>query len=149
MHKVRIPDDPRNGRRKRPSVGRRPVWLLGSLGRNGDHPADGPPSQPPTFTGGGSGWPRCKAVDEALPRRGESHAAGRTRRPTRQVGRPQPPTNQGARTSATTLMSFIRMFIEGPEVSLNGSPTVSPTTAALWAGEPFPPMTPPSMYFLA
>ena len=28
--------------------------------------------------------------------------------------------------------SLIRMFRDGPEVSLNGSPTVSPTTAALW-----------------
>ena len=28
--------------------------------------------------------------------------------------------------------SLIRMFREGPEVSLKGSPTVSPTTAALW-----------------
>jgi hypothetical protein len=34
-------------------------------------------------------------------------------------------------TSATTAISLIRMFSEGPEVSLNGSPTVSPTTAAL------------------
>ena len=28
------------------------------------------------------------------------------------------------------------MFMEGPEVSLNGSPTVSPVTEALWASEP-------------
>ena len=27
----------------------------------------------------------------------------------------------------------------GPAVSLYGSPTVSPVTAALWASEPFPP----------
>ena len=31
----------------------------------------------------------------------------------------------------TTVISLIRMLIEGPDVSLNGSPTVSPTTAAL------------------
>lgn len=31
------------------------------------------------------------------------------------------------------------MFIEGPDVSLKGSPTVSPTTAALCVSEPFPP----------
>lgn len=37
----------------------------------------------------------------------------------------------GPNTSETTVISFIRMLIEGPEVSLNGSPTVSPTTAAL------------------
>ena len=34
-------------------------------------------------------------------------------------------------TIETVEHSLIRMFIEGPEVSLNGSPTVSPTTAAL------------------
>ena len=37
-------------------------------------------------------------------------------------------------------MSLMRMFSEGPEVSLKGSPTVSPTTAALWALEPLPPL---------
>ena len=41
----------------------------------------------------------------------------------------------GAITRATTLISFIRMFSEGPAVSLKGSPTVSPTTAALCAGD--------------
>src|SRR5690606_32588061 len=44
--------------------------------------------------------------------------------------------NHGASTRATMLISLIRMFMDGPAVSLNGSPTVSPTT-------------PPSMYFLA
>ena len=37
----------------------------------------------------------------------------------------------GAITSATIDISLIRMFIDGPEVSLNGSPTVSPVTDAL------------------
>jgi len=37
----------------------------------------------------------------------------------------------GAITRDTTDISLIRMFIAGPDVSLNGSPTVSPTTAAL------------------
>ena len=37
----------------------------------------------------------------------------------------------GANTNETIVISFIRIFIEGPEVSLNGSPTVSPTTPAL------------------
>lgn len=47
------------------------------------------------------------------------------------------------------------MLRAGPEVSFNGSPTVSPTTAALCSSVPlaltFPPITnyPPSMYFLA
>ena len=42
-------------------------------------------------------------------------------------------------TMLTIDMSLMRMFNDGPEVSLNGSPTVSPTTAALWASEPLPP----------
>ena len=33
-------------------------------------------------------------------------------------------------------MSLMRMFRAGPEVSLRGSPTVSPTTAALWTSLP-------------
>ena len=45
--------------------------------------------------------------------------------------------------------SLIRMWILGPAVSLQGSPTVSPVTAALWASEPFPPNLPVSSYFLA
>jgi hypothetical protein len=32
--------------------------------------------------------------------------------------------------------SLIKMLIDGPEVSLKGSPTVSPTTAALWFSLP-------------
>lgn len=34
-------------------------------------------------------------------------------------------------TMLTIDMSLMRMFSEGPEVSLNGSPTVSPTIVAL------------------
>jgi hypothetical protein len=49
----------------------------------------------------------------------------------------------------TMLISLIRMFRLGPLVSLNGSPTVSPTTAALWASVPLPPWAAASMYFLA
>jgi len=37
----------------------------------------------------------------------------------------------GAITRETTAINLIRIFKDGPEVSLNGSPTVSPTTAAL------------------
>lgn len=43
----------------------------------------------------------------------------------------------GPMTSATTLISLTRMLSDGPAVSLKGSPTVSPTTAALCASEPF------------
>ena len=47
----------------------------------------------------------------------------------------------------TTLITLMRMATPGPEVSLNGSPTVSPTTAALWVSERFgwPGMPPVSM----
>ena len=41
------------------------------------------------------------------------------------------------------------MFIDGPEVSLKGSPTVSPTTAAACVSEPLPPNLPFSTNFLA
>jgi hypothetical protein len=44
-----------------------------------------------------------------------------------------------AKTIETMDISLIKMFKLGPEVSLNGSPTVSPTTVALWAGDPLPP----------
>ncbi len=43
-----------------------------------------------------------------------------------------------ANTTDTIEISLIRMFSDGPEVSLNGSPTVSPTTAALWSSDPLP-----------
>ena len=42
-------------------------------------------------------------------------------------------------TMETVEHSLMRMFREGPEVSLKGSPTVSPMTAALWHSEPLPP----------
>lgn len=41
------------------------------------------------------------------------------------------PKIYGAITSETIDISLIRMFIDGPEVSLKGSPTVSPVTDAL------------------
>ena len=41
------------------------------------------------------------------------------------------PPKIGAITSPIKHVSLIRIFIDGPEVSLNGSPTVSPVTAAL------------------
>ncbi len=39
--------------------------------------------------------------------------------------------SSGAITRATTLISLIKIFKLGPAVSLKGSPTVSPMTAAL------------------
>ena len=40
---------------------------------------------------------------------------------------------------ATMFMTLISGFRAGPAVSLSGSPTVSPVTAALCASEPLPP----------
>ncbi len=42
-------------------------------------------------------------------------------------------------TMLTIDMSLMRMLSDGPEVSLNGSPTVSPTIVALWFSLPLPP----------
>ena len=64
-------------------------------------------------------------------------------------------TITGVNTTATMLMSFTRMFRDGPEVSLQGSPTVSPITAAACVGfllpsaSFLPPKLPFSMCFLA
>ena len=44
-----------------------------------------------------------------------------------------------SRSSATMLVILIIGLTAGPAVSLYGSPTVSPVTAALWASEPLPP----------
>ena len=38
--------------------------------------------------------------------------------------------NNGPKISEITAINFNRMFSDGPDVSLNGSPTVSPVTAA-------------------
>merc|ERR1719231_1754899 len=40
-------------------------------------------------------------------------------------------TKNGAKTSEMIAISFMRMLSAGPDVSLSGSPTVSPVTAAL------------------
>ena len=53
-------------------------------------------------------------------------------------------------------ISLTKIFKAGPDVSFNGSPTVSPTTAALWISDPFLTISPYwsliaplSIYFLA
>src|SRR5436309_6831788 len=67
----------------------------------------------------------------------------------------QRPMKRGAITRVIVLSSLISTCSDGPAVSLNGSPTVSPTTAALCGSERLPttwPSTlnsPDSMYFLA
>ena len=55
----------------------------------------------------------------------------------------------GRISSDTRFITLIIGLRAGPAVSLNGSPTVSPMTAALWASDPLPPSLPSSMYFLA
>jgi len=62
----------------------------------------------------------------------------------------------GAITRVMVASSFTRTWRDGPAVSLKGSPTVSPTTAAACAGVPLPSTFPSasvrwpdSMYFLA
>src|SRR6516225_7081028 len=57
--------------------------------------------------------------------------------------------SSGTISSATMLMILISGLTAGPAVSLYGSPTVSPVTAALCASLPLPPKLPSSMYFLA
>ena len=49
------------------------------------------------------------------------------------------PARIASSSSATMLVILIIGFTAGPAVSLYGSPTVSPVTAALWASEPLPP----------
>src|ERR687894_110590 len=55
----------------------------------------------------------------------------------------------GRISSDTRFITLMSGLSAGPAVSLNGSPTVSPITAAMWASEPLPPWLPSSMYFLA
>ena len=48
-------------------------------------------------------------------------------------------TINGTKITATIVISLMRILRLGPEVSLKGSPTVSPITAALCGSEPLPP----------
>ena len=54
-----------------------------------------------------------------------------------------------AMTMLTIDINLMRILRLGPDVSLNGSPTVSPTMVALWQSEPLPPKCPSSTIFLA
>src|SRR5207247_7834059 len=111
--------------------------------------------------------PEDRGVDEPI-HRGGSASAGRDashRRTLRRragcaaamAGSPiSQRMNSGARTRVIVASSLTRTWRDGPAVSLNGSPTVSPTTAAAWAGVFLPiglPCSsskwPDSMYFLA
>src|SRR5262249_32943115 len=55
----------------------------------------------------------------------------------------------GMERIATMFAILIIGLIAGPAVSLYGSPTVSPVTAAAWASEPLPPYIPSSIVFFA
>jgi len=55
----------------------------------------------------------------------------------------------GRINSATRFITLMSGLMAGPAVSLNGSPTVSPMTTALWISDPLPPRLPSSMYFFA
>src|SRR5881394_1346451 len=48
----------------------------------------------------------------------------------------------GAMISETIDISLMRMFIDGPDVSLKGSPTVSPVTDALCGSDPLKTVSP-------
>ena len=86
----------------------------------------------------GSGWsPHGHRVARSgfrrpAPCRGNAPVAGPMPRgePGGAVLRPTSQLSSGASTRLTMAITLIRMFIEGPDVSLNGSPTVSPTTVA-------------------
>jgi len=47
--------------------------------------------------------------------------------------------NKGANTNVKVLSNLMSTWSDGPAVSLNGSPTVSPTTEALWGSDFLPP----------
>ena len=58
-------------------------------------------------------------------------------------------SSNGAISNAVMFVSFIYMLSDGPATSFNGSPTVSPTTAAVCVGVPFIQNPCASMLFLA
>ena len=47
--------------------------------------------------------------------------------------------NKGPNIKETIAISLSKILRAGPDVSLNGSPTVSPVTAAECVSDPFPP----------
>jgi len=53
--------------------------------------------------------------------------------------RPPCVAKNGAKTSDSTAISLMRMLSDGPDVSFNGSPMVSPITAALCGSDPLGP----------
>ena len=103
-----------------------------------------PPEQPPRP--GSSGPPPTVAApsggDYALGTRdGPDERSAPDQAPAVQRAE-SPPKHQvinGMISKATIFATLIIGLIAGPAVSLYGSPTVSPVTAAAWASEPLPP----------
>ncbi len=58
-------------------------------------------------------------------------------------------TTAGAISSEIRFITLISGLSDGPAVSLNGSPTVSPMIVASWASLPLPPYWPSSTIFFA
>ena len=90
----------------------------------------------PARGGGGGGapdWCPRPLVPEA------TGARGRSRHPHTRKSYFNIPASTASSSSATMLVILIIGLTAGPAVSLYGSPTVSPVTAALWASEPLPP----------
>src|SRR5207253_3950784 len=83
------------------------------------------------------------------PHRQTTELTSRRGRPTMDRFHPAHFARTASNSSATMLVILIIGLTAGPAVSLYGSPTVSPVTAALWGSEPLPPWWPSSMYFLA
>ena len=94
------------------------------------------PARPPSVS-------RAAARATPPPRRGEEETSNKKGAPSERLSRFVEAADQRARvasrSSATMLVILIIGLTAGPAVSLYGSPTVSPVTAALWASEPLPP----------
>ena len=71
---------------------------------------------------------RCFTAKEWTPRVFAAPTPGRSGSPL--ATRCQGSYSSGAITKLTMAITLMRMFMLGPDVSLNGSPTVSPTTVA-------------------
>ena len=113
--------------------------LVARLRRSTRPPWPGPP---------GPALPRSIRAWRARP---PAPASGpRTRLPTTLVQLKETSIEvNGAARMPTRFITLIIGLSAGPAVSLNGSPTVSPTTDALWTSVPLPPRKPSSTFFLA
>ena len=75
--------------------------------------------------------PERSSRDVDFSRDAEARVGPRDSDPLQMVGfEPACRYRSGAITRLTMAITLMRIFIDGPDVSLKGSPTVSPTTAA-------------------